>query len=67
MTEWYDEEDYSAIKFFRTNLLLFVLIINDINLIDHYTPAFWNNNEGCQVVCNNNWKIGGFLWFFSLK
>lgn len=40
MTEWYDEEDYSAIKFFRTNLLLFVLIINDINLIDHYTPAF---------------------------
>lgn len=40
MTEWYDEGDYSAIKFFRTNLLLFVLIINDINLIHHYTPAF---------------------------
>lgn len=39
MTEWY-KGGYYAIKFSRTNLLLFVLIINDINLIDYYTITF---------------------------
>lgn len=57
MTKWYDEDGYSVIESFRANLLLFVLIINNINLINQTMRIA----RQCVIIIGKYEDFGGFV------